>query len=94
MNNKTKSIIITLILVIILFFFVWGLMSNYNANIGGVNKLYLPFPIKITSCGSSYDLYTNCTYPLIWLGIIESVIFWIVVISLSYIITRRIIKDR
>ena len=94
MNGKTKSIIVS-IFVVVLFFLVYLFWSPYyHGNIGGVNKLYLPFPVKVTSCGTSYDSYTNCTYPLIWWGILVSILFWIVVVALIYKIARNIIKDK
>lgn len=60
-----------------------------HANFGGVNYRYFPFPVRVTSCGSSYDAYSTCTHPYIWWGIIASAAFWVVILIIAYMIGKK-----
>ena len=64
-------------------------VNNIFANIGGANYIFLPFPIKVTSCGSAPDVYRSCTYPYIWSGIITSIIFWIIILMIVYMLSKK-----
>ena len=74
MNRKLKIWIFTLVTLAILIIITLVIGEFFLSNIGGVNYLFLPFQVKMTSCGSSEQAFTNCTYPLLWKGIIFSVI--------------------
>ena len=78
--------------VVIAAYIVTMLVNSMYANIGGINYRYLPFPVKIISCGSSYNSYSTCTYPYIWWGIIASVTFWIIILTIAYILARKKLK--
>lgn len=80
----------TLAIIVVIAAYIVSWYVNYShANIGGVNYRYLPFPVQMTSCGSSYDKYSTCAYPYIWWGIVASVVFWIIVLGISYIIVKK-----
>jgi len=66
--------VITIIILIILI----QLILVFFSNIGGVNYFRMPFPIKVTSCGTSSSDYTNCSFPFVLWGIIASILFWII----------------
>lgn len=84
-----KALLLSIIITIILFIVSSFVTNTLFANIGGYNAIYLPLPVKTTSCGSSPEAYINCTYPIIWWGIIANIILWIVVFIMSY----RLLKD-
>lgn len=84
MLRKIISIIVVLVAMAIT-----ACVDFINANLGGVNYRYLPFPVKVTSCGSSYNVYSNCTYPYIWWGIWASIIFWVIIFGIAYVIGKK-----
>jgi hypothetical protein len=58
-------------------------------SIGGVNYRYLPFRVQEISCGSSFKAYSTCTHPYFLWGIVASIVFWIIIFIITYLIGRR-----
>lgn len=92
MNKKIEAVLITIIVSFVLLTIIYLSTTYFHLVSGGVNKLYLPFPVKIISCGSSFENYLSCTYPFIWSGIIYSAVFWIIIILAVYKLTKKLIK--
>lgn len=84
MNRTLKVWIAVIITLLIIFFIIEFLVNALFSNIGGVNYLYMPFPMKVTFCGSAPQAFLNCTYPWVLWGLITSIIFWILLIYLTY----------
>ena len=93
MKKQIKIWIFVISILIILFLISLFIINGRFMTFGGVNYFFMPFPIKVTSCGSSMEASLNCTYPWVWLGISLSIIFWILVVFLSYKTASRIFKD-
>jgi len=82
--KKTISALVVLAGIVVTLFI------NYShAGFGGSAYVYLPFPIQQTGCGDTLTAMNSCTYPFISWGIISSIIFWILLIGIAYIINRK-----
>lgn len=93
MNSKTKAVIITSIIVLILLVInviVFVSWSVFNYETGGAEYgPYLPFPIhyQISSFPSNPDISH-----FVWWGILSSIIFWIALTFIIYKTSKAIIK--
>ena len=91
--RKTIGVLVFVISILIIFFLISLFIINSGfTNIGGANYFFMPFPVKVTSCGTFEEAYKNCEYPWLPWGILLSVLFWILVIFLAYKIGMKIFK--
>ena len=90
MEIKIKRVLLTVIFAIVFFLIIYVFAGTFFKSIGGTNYLYIPFPVKVISCGTSLDPFSDCTYPLVWWGIAASLIFWLVAILLFYKLSKKI----
>lgn len=89
LKPRVASILIT----IVLFILICILASSW-VNFGGYNYIRIPFPAKVTSCGTSLQALESCTYPVIWGGVVLDIIFWLAVYALLSLICYKIKKKK
>jgi purine-cytosine permease-like protein len=79
-----KRTIISLVLTVIILLILSAVSQAMDVNAGGVNYVFAPLAVKVSSCGSGNPTFKYCTHPLIWWGIAFSVLIAISIFTGIY----------
>jgi hypothetical protein len=80
MKHFLTSLFLTFLVWVGMMAFLFFVTTTY----GGIRLAYLPFPSLVTSCGTAYPALLYCMYPIVWWGVVLSMLFVLILFFSMY----------